>query len=543
MIDKNIELGLFPGTRARPLSILLVLSCHQTQGQEPAIGHLAPRRARKQFDDRTLYENGPIHMTENGKLGRNNITWTQDYSMLFIDQPVGTGFSFVNNGQSKKEDSDIDDDGDGDDDDENNNNSSLDALDLELERDQAQESAYFARLPSDQSFHLKAMASQQDRQSRNESSYTEGGFVKDQAGVTEDMLTFLDLFYERYPEQLKSDLYIAGQSYAGKFVPSIAHGILERNKKNRQQSPPSQTTPKKAVIQIKGISLGNTLTDPITQIQYHADHAYYQGLLTPAEWKQMHEYQKSAVSLTGKGQFLEANRYRGKIFNLFRNSTDLNTFDLGKGSHPMNWKLMDEFLNTPAIKDSLNIFGPRSSYLKANPSRFPSKQVQTIEAGRKATEFKTDPEVKKAMRGDIMRSTKPFVEDLLKNKIKVLAYQGMFDYRDPPAGSTDWIEGLDWEGKDAFLKSERKVWKVRGFVAGFVNSATVPSGAKKNETEVTAAGDDGSGLTRIVMWGGGHYTPMDQPENSLIMIRHLIDGTRLDLSLDGRAKLKKRSAL
>lgn len=69
------------------------------------------------------------------------------------------------------------------------------------------------------------------------------------------------------------------------------------------------------------------------------------------------------------------------------------------------------------------------------------------------------------------------------------------------------------------MKSERKIWKVNGFVAGYVNSAVA----------ATSRGD-GSGLTRIVILGGGHYTPMDQPVNSLIMIGHMIEGNRLDLS-------------
>jgi len=356
------------------------------------------------------------------------------------------------------------------------------------------------------------------------------------------MLFVLDQFYEIYPEQLKADLYIAGQSYAGKFVPSIAHAIVERNKRFSQKdlvedSYPVNTnttalrTPKKAVIPITGISLGNSMTDPITQIQYYADQAYYLGLLTSDEWKQMKEHQSTAASLVEKGQFLEANRYRGKVFNMFRNATELNTFDIRKGSHPMNWTLMDKFLNLPSTKNSLNIYGPRTSYLKNNPGRYSSKQIQEIEEGRERTKFKTNPEVKKAMRGDIMRSTKPLVAELLKSKIKVLAYQGMFDFRDPPAGSTEWIEGLDWEGQDAFLKSKRKIWKVNGFVSGYVNSA--PAGGattKEVESKASGGGDDGSGLTRIVMWGGGHYTPMDQPFNSLVMIRHLIDGSGLDLS-------------
>lgn len=114
-----------------------------------------------------------------------------------------------------------------------------------------------------------------------------------------------------------------------------------------------------------------------------------------------------------------------------------------------------------------------------------------------------------------MRSTKPLVADLLNNGVKVLVYQGIFDFRDAPAGSTRWIEGMDWKGKEEFEKTERKVWKVGGYTAGYVNS-------------VMGKGKERGGLTRVVVLGGGHYTPMDESENSLVMIRHLIDGTPLD---------------
>lgn len=90
----------------------------------------------------------------------------------------------------------------------------------------------------------------------------------------------------------------------------------------------------------------------------------------------------------------------------------------------MNWKPMTALLNQPAVKDSLNVFGPRTAYLVQQGA--PKAEVDRTEKGRKMTKFKTDPEVKKAMRGDIMRSVKPLAADLLDNGVKVLAYQGIF---------------------------------------------------------------------------------------------------------------------
>lgn len=104
----------------------------------------------------------------------------------------------------------------------------------------------------------------------------------------------------------------------------------------------------------------------------------------------------------------------------------------------MDWKNATAFLNSPAVKASLNVYGQRKAYLKSQG--VPEKEIEAIEAGRARTHFKTDAMVKQATRGDIMRSVKPLVLGLLRSKIKVLAYQGIFDFRDTVAGPTEWIE-------------------------------------------------------------------------------------------------------
>ncbi|CAF2599343.1 unnamed protein product [Rotaria sp. Silwood2] len=44
-------------------------------------------------------EHGPIQVDKAGQLHSSNITWNSKYHLLFIDQPVGTGFSFTTDDQ------------------------------------------------------------------------------------------------------------------------------------------------------------------------------------------------------------------------------------------------------------------------------------------------------------------------------------------------------------------------------------------------------------------------------------------------------------
>ncbi|KAG0033973.1 hypothetical protein BGZ81_006641 [Podila clonocystis] len=279
-----------------------------------------------------------------------------------------------------------------------------------------QSKSLFSEMHENQTLEFRIVASQRKQDSEFDAMFSKQGYVKNQNGVVADMMVFLGQFYDMYPEQQRVDLYISGQSYAGKFIPSVTKGIMDRNEwvaKDKKKVNSFQ-------IRIKGISLGNTMSDPISQIRIHADHAYYMGLVNKQQADLMREHEASAVKEIEAGRFLEATRFRGKVFKVFKHATgNLNTFDIRRASHPMDWKNATAFLNMAAVKDSLNV-----------------------------------------MRGDIMRSVKPLVSELLKSKIKVLAYQGIFDLRDAVAGSTEWIESLDWSGQEAFLRSDRKVWKV-----------------------------------------------------------------------------------
>jgi carboxypeptidase D len=46
--------------------------------------------------DGALMEIGPYRVGKEGKLSYNNGSWDEFANLLFVDQPVGTGFSYVN---------------------------------------------------------------------------------------------------------------------------------------------------------------------------------------------------------------------------------------------------------------------------------------------------------------------------------------------------------------------------------------------------------------------------------------------------------------
>ncbi|CAG8690784.1 14354_t:CDS:10 [Cetraspora pellucida] len=131
--------------------------------------------------DGVFLENGPWRINSDQTLKMIDGSWIEFANVLYVDQPVGTGFSYVN----------------------------------------------------------------------------ATGYLRNVSQVPGQFLTFLDKFFEIFPEFSKDDMYLAGESFAGTFIPYIAAGILKRNNET--------TTTFDNYYNLKGIAIGNGWIDPIPQ--------------------------------------------------------------------------------------------------------------------------------------------------------------------------------------------------------------------------------------------------------------------------------------
>ncbi|KAJ3680274.1 hypothetical protein LUZ60_016552 [Juncus effusus] len=85
--------------------------------------------------------------------------------------------------------------------------------------------------------------------------------------TAEDSYTFLLNWFKRFPQYKSHDFYIAGESYAGHYVPQLSEKIFDGNK----------DCSKDDYINFKGFMIGNALmddeTDQTGMIEYAWDHA------------------------------------------------------------------------------------------------------------------------------------------------------------------------------------------------------------------------------------------------------------------------------
>ncbi|XP_058184100.1 serine carboxypeptidase-like 50 [Rhododendron vialii] len=285
---------------------------------------------------------------------------------------------------------------------------------------------------------------------------------RDQLGVAEHLFAAVTSFVGLDPSFKTRPIYFTGESYAGKYVPAIGYYILKKN----AQLPPSKQ------VNLAGVAIGNGLTDPSTQVATHALNAYYSGFINDKQRNQLEELQNEAVARTEKGNWSAATDARNGVLRTLRNMTGLATLYDFRRLIPYETDMVTELLSHPGVKRLLGV----------NESMVYEECSDVVGA---------------ALHEDVMKSVKYMVEFLVKES-KVLLYQGHCDLRDGVVSTEAWVKKMEWEGIDKFMEAERKVWRVNGGLAGYVQKW--------------------GSLSHAVVLGAGHLVPTDQALNSQAMI-------------------------
>ena len=338
-------------------------------------------------------ENGPYRINADLTLRDNPYSWNNISNLLVIEQPAGTGLSFV----EKKE-----------------------------------------------------------------------GYVKTEAQATAQLLKGLNLFFGLYKEYACSELYIFGESFAGRYIPMLAHAILKYNESAGTK------------INLKGIGIGDGWVAPLIQEATYGDYAYTHGLINLPQKEKVHTLYNAceiAVIESGPVSSKESDKICNKIEEyIVKVSGGANVYDIrqtGEYAFPD----IGRYLDLPEVRQALHVsplVGPWSDT---------SKTVADI-----------------LERGEQNSSAHLFPE--LFKKMQVLIYNGVYDMDCNFMGTDAWLKSIQWPEGEEFNNLPRTPW---------VENETLPGHAR-------TAGN----LTQVLVNGAGHLVPMDNPEAALKMFSNFL---------------------
>ncbi|EFN52575.1 hypothetical protein CHLNCDRAFT_138581 [Chlorella variabilis] len=303
----------------------------------------------------------------------------------------------------------------------------------------------------------------------------ERSIPKDEMTLAADLYCGLQAFFQRYPDLQAHPLVIAGESYAGKYVPSIGHFILQ------------QTAGKGPLAALSRL----LLLPLLASVMAHADTAYFQGYIDPHQRVRAMTMQLEVVQLIAAGRWEEAHGLRSGLLEHIRSSAGAATLlDMGRCVYEDYdaGKLVDCYLNLPEVQEALGV---------APGLRFES----------------CSDEVGEALGPDVMKTVKHLVPDLLA-AYPMLLYQGrgpgscMRDAQDGAASSEAWIYAVDWEGRAAFSGAKRRILRAMDMEEGEEEEEEGLAGegawnVGSAGATASSAEEAGVGDAQLLLGGGG----------------------------------------
>ncbi|XP_073532668.1 probable serine carboxypeptidase CPVL isoform X2 [Phyllobates terribilis] len=348
-------------------------------------------------------EHGPYVVNENLTLIHREFSWTNKYSMLYIDNPVGTGFSFTKDDQ---------------------------------------------------------------------------GYAVNQDDVGRDLYSALTQFFQIFPEYQKNEFYATGESYAGKYVPAIGYYIHTLN--------PTA----KVKINFKGIAIGDGLCDPEVMLAGYADFMFQTGIVDENQKAFVQQKCDLAIQYIQQQKWIDAFDVFDSLLNgdrtlypsFYQNVTGCrNYFNFLQCQEPTDQEYFGTFLALSEVRRSIHVGN---------------------------LTFNDGSEVEKHLLSDVMKTIKPWLVVLMDN-YRVLMYSGQLDVIVAAPLTERFLQTVPWSRLEEYKTAERSVWKIRSTdaeVAGYVR----------------VAGE----FAQVIVRGGGHILPYDQPERSFVLIDRFISNCK-----------------
>ncbi|XP_076890563.1 serine carboxypeptidase-like 34 [Bidens hawaiensis] len=315
--------------------------------------------------------------------------------------------------------------------------------------------------------------------------------------TAQDSYTFIRKWFKRFPQYKTHEFYIAGESYAGHYVPQLAELIYDNNKNISEQDR----------INFKGIMIGNALlddeTDQTGMIDYAWDHAVisdrvYHDVKTKCNFSDPKSSTDCDIAL---GEYFQVYKLIDMYSLYAPTCVDVNSSSTQRthmhgnvspiifskhkewhskptGYDPCQSDYTESYLNKPNVQAALH----------ANTTKIPYPWTHCSDAI--------------TFWNDAPASILPIIRKLVAGSIRVWVYSGDTDGRIPVTATRLSLRKLGFKTIE-----EWSPWYSKNQVGGW-----------------TIRYD---GLKFVTIRGAGHQVPTFKPKEALELVRHFLSNQKL----------------
>ncbi|GFO32623.1 carboxypeptidase [Plakobranchus ocellatus] len=306
-----------------------------------------------------------------------------------------------------------------------------------------------------------------------------------QSSYAEDLYQFVEQFYLLFPNYWTKQLYIGGQSYAGKYVPALAYRIHQAIRRGQSEIP------------LTGIYMGGPFYAPEIMLPSRAEYLYSTGAFSRAE---------NNRALYETREYLKQS-YSGGI--------DRHKEELADA-------MLKTFFNVGIPSRDNYVTGEAVDYIAVQDIMRSARVRQAVHAGNRTFNSITDSKQDNKFNFDFLSSTRQKMEVLLDMGYKILIFNGDFDAITTSRMVEEALLQTYWIGLEEYLDASREIWY------GPRNDKTDPKKAGGNR-QMYGFVTRTRNLCRVVVHGAGHQVPHDQPDITLMMMQQFAHTGCIDL--------------
>ncbi|KAM3403103.1 hypothetical protein ACQJBY_006701 [Aegilops geniculata] len=297
-------------------------------------------------------------------------------------------------------------------------------------------------------------------------------------------------WFQRFPQHKTKEFYIAGESYAGHYIPQLANVIVEENKKASKEN----------YINFKGILIGNAYMDGDTDLQGIVDSAWHHAIISDTLYSALLKSCDFSMEILSP----ECDAALSEFFLLYKLIDVYSLYtpycDLG---YPA--------LNASSSATTIGQTNGRFDLLKMPMGFDPCTQTY-------ATEYLNREDVQRALHANTTGMPYPYV--LCRNSINAV-------WKDSDMTVVPIVKKLAEEGL--------RIWIFSGDTDGRIPTTSTRYTLKKlglpikedwspwfTHKQVGGWSVVYDGLTFVTVRGAGHMVPTSLPEQALELFKHFL---------------------